>query len=488
MTSAPVLLGIDLGTTRLKVAALTLDGRLLAVEAERNAEHRDGERAWQDPVEWWGAVGRLSRRLVARPELAGHSVGGIGLSARAGGFVPVDGSGDPLAASWSDQRHRGELARLVAWRAGGAHLSNYAAGLVAKYQWLRAHEPDHAARCERLLYAKDWLVYRMTGRAVTDPTSGPDAADFDRAAIATLDVAPGLLPEVAAPWALAGTLTVAAARELGIAPGTPVAVGGHDGICANVGAGAGAPGTFAITIGTHAVIRAVTTAVPAGAYRFYGLPPDRHIIGGNALMAGRAADWFLDTWAGADGDDRSALFARMDAEAERVPAGARGVRFLPFLAGQVAPEARPGARAAFAGLGIEHGRADLYRAVLEGGAFGIRAIWDQVRGWCGDPSLVRFTGSGALSATWRQIIVDAIDWPCEVVDGYAEARGAAIYAAVAIGAYPDVDSAAEAMVHPSARVEPSADGVAAYRALYARWRELSDAMRPLDAGPGEAVP
>ncbi|MDA0365630.1 MAG: hypothetical protein O2843_07170, partial [Chloroflexi bacterium] len=120
--------------------------------------------------------------------------------------------------------------------------------------------------------------------------------------------------------------------------------------------------------------------------------------------------------------------------------------------------------------------------------FGIRAIWDQVRGWCGDPSLVRFTGSGALSATWRQIIVDAIDWPCEVVDGYAEARGAAIHAAVAIGAYPDVDSAAEAMVHPAVRVEPRADGVAAYRALYARWRELSDAMRPLEAGPDGTAP
>ncbi|MDA1004371.1 MAG: FGGY family carbohydrate kinase, partial [Chloroflexi bacterium] len=217
MTSAPALLGVDLGTTRLKVAAFTLDGRLLAVEAERNAEHRDGSRTWQDPAAWWEAAGRLSRRLVARPELAAHTIAGIGLSARAGGFVPVDSSGDPLAASWSDQRHRGELARLVAWRAGGAHLSNYAAGLVAKYLWLRAHEPERAARCDRLLYAKDWLVFRMTGRAVTDPTSGPDAADFDRAAIATLDVAPGLLPDVDAPWALAGTLTPAAALALGIA-------------------------------------------------------------------------------------------------------------------------------------------------------------------------------------------------------------------------------------------------------------------------------
>jgi len=479
---APALLGFDLGTTRFKVAAFTLDGRLLAAEAERNVEHRDGEQAWQAPAEWWEAAGRLARRLVARRELAGYDVAGVGLSARAGGFVPVDGRGRPLAPSWSDQRHRAELARLVAWRAGGAHLSNYAAGLVAKYLWLRAHEPEQAAGCAHLLYAKDWLVYRMTGRAVTDPTSGPDRHDFDRAAIATLGVAPALLPEVEAPWALAGPLAADGAAQLGLTAGLPVAVGGHDGICANVGAGAGTPGACAITIGTHAVIRAVTTELPAGAYRFYGLPPDRHVIGGNALMAGRAADWFLDSWLAADGDDRSAVFAALDREAERVPPGARGVRFLPFLAGQVAPEARPGARGAFAGLAIEHGRADLYRAVLEGGAFGVRAIWDQVRGWCGDPALVRFTGSGALSGTWRQIIVDAIDWPCEVVDGYAEARGAAIYAAVATGVYADVDAAALAMVHPSLRVTPRPDRVAAYEALYTEWRALADAMRPLDGG------
>jgi sugar (pentulose or hexulose) kinase len=123
----------------------------------------------------------------------------------------------------------------------------------------------------------------------------------------------------------------------------------------------------------------------------------------------------------------------------------------------------------------------MYRAVLEGGAFAIRAIWEQVTGWCGAPSVARFTGTGALSEVWRQMIVDCIGWPCEVVDGFAEARGAAIYAAVATGVYPDVDVAARAMVHPALRVEPDpARGETPTTRSTRRWQRVSDVMRALE--------
>ncbi len=480
------LLALDLGTTRLKVAAFDLQGALLASASARNIEHSDGSRRWQDPAEWWADASRLVREVTGSTALAGRTVCGVGVSGRGGGFVPLDGRGQPVAPSWSDNRHESQLQRLLEWRQRRAHLSNYAAAPLAKYLWLREHEPGRAREVARLLYAKDWLVFRMTGRAVTDPTSGPDAHDFDRERIATLEVDPALLPDVDLPWAVAGALTRDAADELGLPAGIPVAVGGHDGICANVGAGAGGVGAYAITIGTHAVVRAVQDATPEGAYRFYGMPPGRHIIGGNALMAGRAADWFLDGWLGVPPEEqRRAAFVQMDAEAARVAPGADGVRFLPFLSGQVAPARRPQASGAFAGLRAAHGRAEMYRAVLEGGAFAIRGVWDQVEAWCGPPRVARFTGSGALSEVWRQIIVDCIDSPCEVVDGFAEARGAAIFAAVAVGAYADIDQAAAAMVHPSTLVEPDPAGVAAYREVYEEWQRVSEVMRALEPEANE---
>lgn len=478
----PLLLAFDLGTTRLKVVAFDERGALLGREASRHREHADGERAWQDPDAWWADACALSRRLLARPELARREVAGCSLSGRGGGFVALDGAGATLAGSWSDRRHAAQLAWLVEWRREGGHLANYAAALLAKLLYLREHEPAVAARVRHALYAKDFLLYRMTDEAVTDPTSGPDREDFDPRALAHARVARELLPRVAPPWAVAGRVTPEAARALGVPAGVPVAVGGHDGICANVGAGAGTVGAYAVTIGTHAVVRAVTAEQPPGSYRFYGLPPGRHVIGGNAVMAGRAADWFVDTWLEAPAEEaRAEAFARVDAEAAAVPPGARGVRFLPFLAGQVAPDARPGAAAAFVGLRASHGRGEMFRALLEGGAFAIRSIFEQVRGWCGEPAVVRFTGSGAQSEVWRGIIVDALGRACEVTDHVAEARGAAIYLAVALGLHPNVDEAAAALVRPSARIEPDAARAAAYEGLYREWLRVAEALRPLDA-------
>ena len=221
--------------------------------------------------------------------------------------------------------------------------------------------------------------------------------------------------------------------------------------------------------------------VPEG-YRFYGLPPDRHVYGGNAVMAGRAADWFLDTWLGhPDEAARPDAFAAMDAAAMAVAPGSEGVRFLPFLAGQVAPELRPGATGSFVGLHASHGRSEMFRAILEGGAFALRAIFEQVREWGGEPSVVRFTGSGGTSPLWPQIIVDTLRRPVEATDGAVEARGAAMYLAVALGIYADVDQAAEAMVQVSRVVEPNAERADRYDALYANWQRVNEALRPLDA-------
>lgn len=481
-----VLLAIDLGTTRLKVAAFDERGRLLAREAARNEEHRsleDGdERLWQDPDQWWADAADLTRRLLAHGALDGYEVGGIGLSARAGGFAAIDANGELLAPSWSDGRHLDQLRILHEWRASGYHLSNYAAGLIAKWRWLTQNEPPIAERTAHLLYAKDFLVYRLTGEAVTDPTSGPDRDDFDQRSIDGLGLSRDLLPRVAMPWTLAGAVTSEAAAALGVPAGTPVGVGGHDGICANVGAGTGTVGAYAITIGTHAVVRAVTQGLVTDGYRFYGLPPDRHIYGGNAVMAGRAADWFLDTWLGhPDEAARPDAFAAMDAAALAVPPGSEGVRFLPFLAGQVAPELRPGATGSFVGLHTAHGRSEMFRAVLEGGAFALRGIFEQVREWGGEPSVVRFTGSGGTSLIWPQIIVDTLRWPVEATDGAVEARGAAMYLAVALGIHDNIDEASEAMVQVSRTVTPDLDRADRYDEVYADWLRVNDALRPLDA-------
>jgi sugar (pentulose or hexulose) kinase len=470
------ILTYDLGTTRIKVALFTPRGRLLGQRAARHQEHRQEHRAWQDADAWWSDAVRLTRELLtAKP----RRVIAISVSGRGGAAVFIGRDGTVIGQPWSDRRHAVELNALNEWRKGGAHVSNYAAALLAKKQWFVANEPIRARHLRHVLYAKDFLIYRLTGEAVTDPSSGPDAPAWDARALEHTGCE-NLVPRVALPWDIAGSLDARAASALGLAISIPVVVGAHDGICANVGAGAGYPGAYAITLGTHAVVRAIRRDIPAGSFRFYDLPPDRHVIGGNAVMGGRAADWFLDLIFGANDRSRARHFATMDGEAARVPPGSGGVRFLPFLSGQVAPEMRPGASAVFTGLRTSHDRANAYRAVLEGGAFAIRAIFDQIHAWCGDPAVIRLTGSGARSAIWCEILANAIGRPIEASDEAVEGRGAAIFATVALGLYSDYDGAALALVPVKHRYVPDAALTAEYKKLYHDWQSVSDATRPLD--------
>jgi sugar (pentulose or hexulose) kinase len=175
----------------------------------------------------------------------------------------------------------------------------------------------------------------------------------------------------------------------------------------------------------------------------------------------------------------------MDSVASVVAPGAAGVRFLPFLAGQVAPDARPGATAAFTGMRTGHDRATLYRAVLEGVAFSIRSIFDQIRASCGEPTVIRLTGSGVRSALWCGIIANTLNRTLEASDEAVEGRGAAVLTLVALGMYRDYDTAGAAVVPIKHHYEPEPAFAAVYADLYDDWRRVAEATRPLDRPAGK---
>jgi gluconokinase len=259
-----------------------------------------------------------------------------------------------------------------------------------------------------------------------------------------------------------------------------VAVGAHDGICANTGAGAINENQFAITLGTHSVVRAISMSHPTGALRFYGYPENKHIIGGNALMAGRSLDWFVDNWFTIAENERQAIFAELDAATARILPGSNGVKFLPFLSGQMAPERRPGASAAFHGLSVNHTRNDMFRAVIEGSSFALCRIVNQVIDWVGEPRSIGLTGSGVRGLTWTQVIADTLQRPLGVTDAASEGRGAAMFLAVALGFYKDINEAAEVMVKQNYLIEPEPKMKTVYSELLDEWTQFSDVTRVLD--------
>lgn len=469
-------MSIDLGTTRLKVAAFAVDGRLLELRARRHRDHGNGGERWQVPQEWWQdtvvLVNEVRAAVAAR--LGRCDVLGLSLSGRGGAAVFADAAGEVLLPPWSDERHAPQRAALRAAYPGV--LAPYTSALLGKCLWLREAAPELFQRARYAFYAKDFLLFRLTGAHMTDWSSGPDGPAWPTSVLAELQLPESLLPRPALPWQLAGRLTPAAAQLLQLPIDTPVAVGAHDGICANVGAGACRPGDYVITLGTNAVVRAVTQQPSADAYRFYCLPEDRQVVGGNAWLGGRAADWLLDLL-GADRDERDQAYASLEAAAAGIPVGADGVRFLPYLGGQVAPERHPEARGVLAGLRVDHGSAATYRAVLEGVSFAVAEVFDQVHGWAGEPRMIRLTGGGARSTLWTGMLAAVLGRPLQLTDGAAESRGAAVFLARALGLHASYDAAADAMVAITGEVRVDAEQHAAYAEVQADWTRLRNLVR-----------
>src|SRR5207253_9174446 len=192
------------------------------------------------------------------------------------------------------------------------------------------------------------------------------------------------------------------------------------------------------------------------------------------LNAAGALRWFRDTLA------PGASFEQLVAEAQEWPAGAEGLTFLPYLAGERTPHADPSARAMFEGLSSRHGRGGLVRAVLEGVAYGLRDSLDLLRTLGVDARVGRASGGGARSRLWLQIVASVLAVPLELtVAEEGSAYGAALLAGVRAGVWPDAREAVAACVRVRDTLEPEPEWRRTYDEGYVRFRALYPAIKEL---------
>lgn len=212
---------------------------------------------------------------------------------------------------------------------------------------------------------------------------------------------------------------------------------------------------------------------PVEANRFYCYPPDKHVIGANALMAGRSLDWFLDQTTD-QLQVRSVLFHDMDAFVEKAAPGAAGISFFPYLSGQISPTLNRSRQATFHNSGNTSSQFSRYQAVLEGASFAIAESFDQVTKWTNPPNIISVTGSGANSLVWVQILANILNSDLQVTDAASEGRGAAVFAALAMGEYDSLDQAIKQMVKVSKVVSPDPLKTGIYRELFTKWQRLNE--------------
>jgi xylulokinase len=479
--SAPTVLGIDLGTTRTKVGLLTTEGAPIGFSRADHAMDVDPAtgRAEQDPEAWWAGLATAVREAVANGRAGGEGEGepiamcivGHGPTLTA---VDADGHAVRPAMTWLDSRARREQAELEA----ATGLRGWALGVLPAARWLERHEPDAAARTRWYLNSWEAVALRLSGRAATSLVPGGHDVPRTEVASAGLDVN-RVAPEASAGTVLGGLLPDAA-THLGLRVGTPVVAGLVDAFASFHGARMLAPGD-AIDVGGAAGGFGVYAPRPvqiAGGFTTPAPLPGLHSVGGAMAATGAALDWLArDILAGAVGIDD------LIAEADEVPAGADGLVFLPYLAGERSPLWDPTARGAFAGLTLGHGRAHLARAILEAAALAIRHVAEPILGAGIEVTAMRVCGGPARSDAWNRIKADVTGFAVEVPRVRETAAvGAAIVAAVGIGAYPDLQSAIRGMTAIDRRFEPDPERGQRYDAVYEAYVGLHPAIAPVLRG------
>ncbi|MCC6524572.1 MAG: FGGY-family carbohydrate kinase [Polyangiaceae bacterium] len=480
-------IGHDLGTGADKAVLVDARGRLVAEHvASYPLYHPEPGWAEQDAEDWWRAVCTATRAVLERAGLAPSEVAGLAFAGQMLSLAALRADGSPTRRPivWMDGR-AGVQARRLVRRFGGERILFLLAGgaptgkdLVAKIAWLSEHEPDVYRETAFFTDATGYLVARATGAVHIDPTAAGATGMLDldtrrwSRLLAWLTSFPlDKLPPLVASTAIAGHVTARAAAELGLAAGTPVAMGMADVPSAAIGSGAVLGGDAHVYLGTSAWI-GVTVDKPrhvprAGIASVPSAAPTGCLVVGESETAGACRAWFeAEIGTGSEAPSLDALAARAEP-------GARGLLFLPWMYGERAPVPDHRVRGAFVNLSLEHERRHLMRAVYEGVALNLRWILEACAGAGEACPTLRAIGGGAQSDLWLQILADVTERPIERVaePHHAGAIGCALVAAVATGALGSV-AAIKDTVRIERRFVPERAHAAVYREAFAVFREL----------------
>src|ERR1700754_403147 len=400
-------LGIDVGTSAVKVIAVGEDGTVLE-RREVSYPLSTPRPGWseQNPDDWWEATEKSLDGLT-------DGIAGIGLSGQMHGLVTLDSADRPIrpAMLWNDQRTGAECAEIeervgfdkLVSLTGNRALTGFTA---PKLLWLQKHEPDAYARIAHVMLPKDYVRLKLTGERAIDVADASGTLWLDVAqrrwsteVLAALEIDEAWLPPVLESPAVSGRTP----------DGIAVAAGAGDQAAGGLGVGVDRPGPLSVAMGTSGVVFAALPEYRADprarVHAFcHAVPGAWHQMGVMLSAAGSLA-WLRSVVGGE--------FAELTALAEHWDPGVEGLTFLPYLTGERTPHADPDARGAFTGLEIRHNRGALTRGVLEGVACGLRDSFDLV----GGGARGRVSGGGARSELWLKIVASVLEIPLERLAG-----------------------------------------------------------------------
>ena len=489
-------IGVDLGTSAAKFLLMDEDGQIFNVVSEHyDVEFPHPGWSQQRPEDWWEAV--LQGIPALMEGFDASKVRGIGCGGQMHGLVALDDADQVIrpAILWNDGRTAEQVRylnetvgedRLLKWTGNIA----FAGFTAPKILWMRENEPKNFERIAHVMLPKDYVNHLLCGTYSTDVSDAAgtlllDVAERDWSApmLELVGLKRDQLPQVFESYEVIGTVLPDVAQKLGLAQGVIVCAGAGDNAAAAVGTGCVGAGSMNVSLGTSGTVFIPTPTFSANVgdkiHSFCHADGSWHLMG-CILSAASCNAWWVDDILGShdytaerDGVDPS--YAARD-----LP------YFLPYLMGERTPHNDTSARGSFVGLNMSTTRADFTRAVHEGVAFAIRDSVEIARSLGVEVYTSTVCGGGAKSALWRQMLANVLNMELRIpATEQGPGFGGAILAAVAAGAYANVNEAVDAITGVIETVQPDPKAVVAYGERYRVWREIYPTLKSVYQEMGE---
>ncbi|MCC2254483.1 FGGY-family carbohydrate kinase [Ruminococcus sp. CLA-AA-H200] len=492
-----LLMGLDLGTTALKIALFDNTGKLLAVSTQEYSLITPAVNFVEEDVEvYWTAFKDGLNDLKSQYPIKEEDQISMAISAQGETLICIDSEGNPLrnAIVWMDNR-AGEEAEELRARFGDetcykvtGQVSFEPCWPASKILWLKKHEEDIFNRTYKFLLIEDYFIYRMTGCFAAEGSLVCSTTYWNITTkkywpemLECLGIREDQLPPVLESGEIVGTMNPEIMEELGLnAQSVIVCTGALDQAAGAIGVGNVHEGMFSENIGS-----ALAICVPVSRPVFdpnrkmplhYFAIPDMYMMH-TFTTGGMALRWFRDKFCGDEMaieqlSDVSA-YALLDKEAESVPAGAEGLVMLPHLSGSLAPDVNAKAKGVWFGFTLKHTKAHFVRAVFEAVGYTLKRNIDALADMGIHVDEVRSLGGGSRSAVWSQIKSDITGKRMLTTKSKeAACLGVALLAGKATGVFKDIDSAADGMVEIKSVFEPDKENEKAYAEGYDMYRNL----------------
>jgi xylulokinase len=490
-----LLLALDAGTTSLKAGLFQPDGRCLASALQEYALiSHSADEAEVDPETYWQAACQTIRSVLAEAHANPADVAGMAVSSQGETTITLDNAGQPLrnALVWLDNRAVDEAQTLKEKLGSEVYAHTGIPDVIptwtaCKILWIKNHEPEKFVKAGKFLLVQDYLIYRLTGRYVTDGSISCTSLLFDivehtwwKTCLDAVGITEERLSKVQTPGSIAGRLSETAASELGLTTHTSVICGGMDQSVGAIGAGNIKAGIVSETTGAALTVQA---SIPHSMADKSGQTPVyEHSVSGEYLFvpvcptAGMAYKWFKDQFAKDEiaraEQEGLTAYEVFNQLAEKAPAGCDGLIMLPHLMGAYSPDINPSQRGVYCGFTLHHQREHFVRAILESVAFLLRRNLELIERGGVKINEVRSTGGGSRGRLWNQIKADVCNVPIVLLENEDTALvGDAILAGVACGIFASIPEGVSRMVSLKETVKPGKD-VAVYEESYRRYCDL----------------